>query len=77
MSDDLVERVARAMADERWGDPELWGLLKDEAKAAIAIALEKAAQVAEERVAYSTGQAVIRDSIAAAIRAMIREKNDE
>jgi hypothetical protein len=47
MSDDLVERVARAMADERWGDPELWGLLKDEAKAAIAIALEEAARVAE------------------------------
>ena len=33
--DDLVERVARAMAKMRWSDDELWGLLKDEARAAI------------------------------------------
>jgi len=45
--DDLIERVARAMALVRWSDAELWGLLKDEARAAIAIALEEAAKVAE------------------------------
>ena len=45
--DDLVERVARAMASSRWSDVELWGLLKDEALIAIAIAQEEAAKVAE------------------------------
>jgi hypothetical protein len=90
MTDDLVERVARVLASANGFDPDeicdnhtptcpgpVWRLYQGTAKAAIAIALEDAAKVAEERVAYSTGQAVIRDSIAAAIRAMIKEKNDE
>jgi fructose 1,6-bisphosphatase len=68
MTDDLVERANAAYwKRDRIDHPTHQERLAD----AIAIALEKAAQVAEERVAYSTGQAVIRDSIAAAIRAMI------
>lgn len=47
-----------------------------DADAAIDVALEEAARVAEETVAYSTGQAVIRESIAAAIRALKRKDID-
>jgi fructose 1,6-bisphosphatase len=65
---DLVERVVAAM----YNDPTD---VRTATKRGIAIALEEAAKVAEERVAYSTGQAVIRDSIAAAIRAMIPSGN--
>jgi fructose 1,6-bisphosphatase len=88
---ELVERVAQGIAttqDDDWNNPALFmadandtaesgrEAYRDMAHAAIAIALEEAAKVAEERVAYSTGQAVIRDSIAAAIRAMIPNGND-
>ena len=45
--DDLIERVARAMALVRWSDADLWGLLKDEARIAIAIVLEDAAKELE------------------------------
>ena len=68
MSDDLVERVARAMASSRWSDAELWGLLKDEALIAIAIVLEDAAKVVETTPAK-------RWELAAAIRALIKETN--
>jgi len=50
------------------GEPGCFAL----ATVAIAIALEEAARVAEETVAYSAGQVMIRESIAAAIRAMIK-----
>jgi hypothetical protein len=72
MSDDLVERVARAMASSRWSDAELWGLLKDEALIAIAIAQEEAAKVAEGNKCNSCWMA---ERIAAAIRALIKETN--
>jgi len=65
--DDLVERVARAMALVRWSDADLWGLLKDEARIAIAIAQEEAAKVVETTPAK-------RWELAAAIRGLI--KND-
>jgi hypothetical protein len=82
-----IEAVARIIAYETgytWGSSALdHDALREAAIAAIdamrpfirAEALEEAADVAEERVAYSTGQAVIRDSIATAIRAL-KEKKD-
>jgi hypothetical protein len=85
--DDLVERVARALCDVEWGDG-IWdkpGLLSDTerksyrelATAAIAIALEEAARVAEiyeYDELEDDGGATIKPS--AAIRAMMEKKND-
>jgi hypothetical protein len=79
--DELVEKVARAIWDtEDWG-AEFCELpvavqhrYQEKATAALAVARpvirEECAKVAEETVAYSSGQAVIRQNIAAAIRAM-------
>ena len=64
----LLKRI-RSQAIQRW---DLDGRPGDVATYAIRIAIEEAAKVAEEKVAYSTGQAVIRESIAAAIREMIK-----
>jgi fructose 1,6-bisphosphatase len=60
----LREKVVKLYAD-KWGVTDAW--LAD---AAIAVVLEEAARVADEKVAYSSGQEVIRESIAAAIRGM-------
>jgi hypothetical protein len=77
---DLVERVARALCDAEWGDG-IWdkpGLLSEEterksyrelARAAVAIALEEAAKVADENACDCCFY------IAAAIRAMIPTGN--
>lgn len=69
MSDDLVERVAR-LYEDKWGVTD-HGL----ARAAIALALEEAAGEAECVVAYGESQAVMRENIATAIRAMIPQEN--
>jgi hypothetical protein len=73
MTDDLVERVARAIADE---DGAEWGSISDlarsmyrrEAERAIRIALEEAAKVADDCPDSYWGQ-----SIAAAIREMVKD----
>jgi len=80
MSDDLVERVARAIFDARhknlrdcWSWDDYWGDDQEpdrkfyyrDARAAIAIALEEAARVADRHHPFSM--------TAAAIRALIKE----
>ncbi len=70
--DELVERVARKLASFRSTEHD-WERYEPEARALTRIALEEAAKVADEKVAYSSGQEVMRESIAAAIRAMIKE----
>jgi len=80
MSDDLVERVARALVsnDSRLAGLEdrLWKIYANDARAAIAIVLEEAARVAdaEEVKPYTWGgQQRTARYIAAAIRAMIQD----
>jgi fructose 1,6-bisphosphatase len=74
--DELREKVAVAIMQSGAG-PTYGDTLRTMADAAIAVVLEKAAKVAEEKVAYSSGQEVMRDSIAAAIRNLIpKEKQD-
>jgi hypothetical protein len=75
--DDLVERVARALVsnDSRLKGQEdrLWKIYANDARAAIAIALEEAARVAEiyeYDELEDDGGATIKPS--AAIRAMIK-----
>lgn len=73
MTDTLRERVARAMAETRWGDPDLRGLLRDEADAAIALVLEEAAKVCE--ITFDSEMASYGDYFAAAIRALKEDSN--
>jgi hypothetical protein len=85
MSDDLVERVARAIAFETgytWGSSALeHDAFRDGARAAIRIALEEAARVAE-LAPYNRGGMVcgcsegLSNWTAAAIRGMIPNGND-
>lgn len=83
MTDTLRERVAEAMwmadpdpydpADRRPFAEADWEARRNylaEADAAIALVLEEAAKEAECVVAYGTSQAVMRENIAAAIRAL-------
>lgn len=84
MTDTLRERVAeelwqassiRAVGQRRvitWEDagPPTWNQWYPLADAAIALVLEEAAKEAECVVSYSTSQAVMRENIAAAIRAL-------
>lgn len=77
MTDDLVERVAQAIckADGNdWTDTGEAGkmLYRHEATAAIAIAMEEAAQVAES---YEPRCDTCPRGVAAAIRALIKETN--
>ena len=69
MSDDLVERVARALVsnDSRLAGLEdrLWKIYANDARAAIAIVLEEAARVADETITRD-------QCVAAAIRGMIK-----
>ncbi len=69
MSDDLVERVARKLASFRSTEHD-WERYEPEARALTRIALEEAAKVVETTPAK-------RWELAAAIRAMIKERNDE
>jgi hypothetical protein len=105
MTDDLVERVAeemwqaesmRAVGTRRtvpWSEAGEAAHMRWRpiAKAAIAIALEEAAQMAEAKAeewatqwredlkcdSHLEGKSDGADDVAAAIRAMIKEKNDE
>jgi hypothetical protein len=87
MTDDLVERVARAICATEVSDPDginyygkpFWTVYARFAEAAIAIALEEAARVAdkivpeEARTAQEYGYLAACEDIAAAIRAMIKD----
>ena len=89
MSDDLVERVARAIAVEvrtvTESDVRAFELTREEyaalALAAIAVALEEAAKMAESfttpPIASDFGTVIVDQGgeIAAAIRAMIPQEN--
>jgi hypothetical protein len=66
----LRKRLAREMAIAEGYGADAADEYMSAADAAIDMMLEEAARVTEETVAYSTGQAVIRESIAAAIRGM-------
>jgi hypothetical protein len=84
MTDDLVERVARVLASANGFDPDeicdnhtptcpgpVWRVYQGTAKAAIRIALEEAAKVADR---YEIPMCETSAShIAAAIRAMIKD----
>jgi hypothetical protein len=78
MTDDLVERVARALCKADGNDPDSlngweyqWIFYTEEATTAIAIALEEAAKVADR---YEIPMCETSAShIAAAIRAMIKD----
>ena len=86
MSDDLVERVARALVSPK-ADPSDWRFWTDEARAAIAVVLEEAAKVcdaietklsdqwrANYKVCdYTQGASDGANDCAAAIRALIKE----
>ena len=61
MSDDLVERVARALVSPK-ADPSDWRFWTDEARAAIAVVLEQAAAMVE--------RVFDKHVVAAAIRAL-------
>ena len=65
MSNDLVERVARALVSPN-ADPSDWRFWTDEARAAIAVVLEEAADAVGEVGDHAEAGAYI-----AAIRAMI------
>jgi hypothetical protein len=67
MSDDLVERVARAMCGTHGYEPD--DLTYREARAAIAVVLEEAAKVAD---AYDPRCDVCPRGVAAAIRALVK-----
>lgn len=77
MSDDLLERGTRAMMQsEPWSS--FWGRADAEklARAAIAVALEEAARVAEQSpIADYDVHFVSARKIAAAIRAMITKES--
>jgi len=78
MPDDLVGSVALvkkamdACGSIRMVDSNATTYAEAVISCAVNVALEEAARVAEETVAYSAGQVVIRESIAAAIRAMMK-----
>ena len=90
MSDDLVERVARAICETENGPckcmPDECGCTywKAHSRAAIAVALEEAAKVAENasfhftQTTPSTVEVVdVRHTIAAAIRALVKQSTTE
>ena len=72
MTQELRERVARAMAATHGYEPD--ALTYREADAAIALVLEEAAKVCE--VVFDSEMASYGDYFAAAIRAL-KEKSDE
>lgn len=87
--DDLVERVARLLASANGFDPDeicdnhtptcpgpVWRLYQGTAKAAIAIVLEEAAQIAEPQVDDYSIEYYTKNDIASAIRALIPSGNN-
>jgi len=74
MSDDIIRKAMRLIMDPA-SPVSKAEIVLDLLKAARITALEEAAKEAECVVAYSTSQAVMRENIAAAIRALKEDSN--